>query len=93
VFIKDKLKEKAVLLYATEKFVKYLRENEVSFLSLDSNDLVDEPLRHLDNISGDSYTFVVTTKEFNMRGLDFRAQLRGIALIIAASFTNRRALL
>ncbi len=49
-------------------------------------------LRELDKREGEGSTFllVIATQEESMRGIDYRAPLNGITLIVAKSFENSR---
>ena len=60
----------------------------------DKDEISDEFLRTLDERSsqdGSLHNLIVATTSFGMRGMDYRAKNKGIALIVAASFGNRRA--
>jgi len=53
---------------------------------------IDEFLRALDNRAGPDRTHIllVAPDSFGMRGFDYRAPIKGITLVIAASFAHYR---
>lgn len=58
----------------------------------DGEDIDDNFLRSLDtrNEATGTHALIVMTSLFGMRGFDYRAPIKGIALVIAASFSNER---
>lgn len=88
-FIKEKLKKKAILLYCSNDMKCYLEQNNQSFIYIDEA-VSGAVIANMDDIKDNGlYLLAVTTNpKLGMRGLDYRAPLNGIALIVAASFEN-----
>jgi hypothetical protein len=61
-------------------------------MSADGEDVDEATLRELDKREGEGSAFklVVAMQEESMRGIDYRAPLNGITLIVAKSFENAR---
>lgn len=58
----------------------------------DGENINDEFLRKLDNRPSEGqHTLIVASSSFGMRGFDYRAETKGITLIIADSFSTYRS--
>lgn len=91
--ILEVLTEYAVLLYCSLEFQRLLKDDNIPFILIqDGEDIDDEFLRTLENRSSTDgfHTLIVTCTSFGMRGFDYRSPMKGITLIIAASFEHQR---
>ena len=89
-FIKRKVQDRAVLLYCEEDIVMDLKNSNANFMQVDKN---TDPLalKQLDVRDQESnHKLLVITGECIMRGTDFRAQSKGICLILAKGFSTQR---
>ena len=79
-----------MLVYCDEDFVKYLKNNEVSFVDVDR--FIDVGfLRNLDQKNNDRYSLMIATiPDPAMRGTDYRSRKVGIELFVMKSFSFRR---
>ena len=86
-----------VLFYCSEQTKDYLETQGQSFISADiseddeeeDNDDVLKALDVRDSTTGE-YRLVIATDPDAMRGVDYRAPLTGITLLIGKSFANAR---
>ena len=87
------MKEHAVLLYCYPELLELLITAKIPYILIaDGENIDDEFVRTLDNRDGlnGPHVLLVATSSFGMRGFDYRAPSKGIALILAASFANQR---
>ena len=89
-FIKRKVQDRPVLLYCEDDIVMDLKNSNVNFLQVEKT---TDPLalQQLDVKDLESnHKLLVVTDECIMRGTDFRAQSKGICLILAKGFSTQR---
>ena len=89
-FIKRKVNDRAVLLYCEDDIAMDLKNSNFNFLQVDKT---TDPLalKQLDDRDSESnHKLLVVTDECIMRGTDFRAQSKGICLILAKGFSSQR---
>ena len=87
-FIKQKVQNRAVLLYCEDEILMALKNSNFNFMQVDKN---TDPLvlKQLDVRDFESnHKLLVVTEECIMRGTDFRAQTKGICLILAKGFST-----
>ena len=83
-----KIKDRAVLLYCEDDILMALKDSNFNIIQVDKT---TDPLalKQLDVRDIESnHKLLVVTEECIMRGTDFRAQTKGICLILAKGFST-----
>ena len=90
LFIKERISLQPVLLYCSQQTKEYIEAQGYPFVSADGEDADEQLLKELDTKSEGEFRLVVATEDEAMRGINYRAPLNGISLLVAKSFENVR---
>jgi len=66
--------------------IEALRQANVEFIEVDEKFTDHKRLKELDKKDGQDFPLVVTSQDWAMRGLDYRAKENGIYLVVDKSF-------
>ncbi len=91
-FVKDQLATTPVLLYCSKETKTFIEAQGYPFISADWPGVDEKLLRLLDARISETnlYNLVIATQLEAMRGVDYRAEVTGITLLVAQSFPNIR---